>query len=203
MEVEYLSENQNVYKYKTNSYAVLNLYISPDETNEFRELYKKHVEKHNANMINDKYPNSGFDLLVPTRNEFLNLFETQFLNMSVKGEMFYYEKGNAGVSSAFYMYPRSSISKTPLMMANHTGVIDMGYRGYLIGAFRYLYNSSLCFSYDSGSKLKYKYVVEKHTRLVQICHPSLCPIFVKIIENPEELSSTERDTGGFGSTNLP
>lgn len=202
MEIEYLSENQNVYKFKNQSYAVLNLYISPDETDEFRELYKKHVEKHNSNMINDKFPNSGFDLLVPINFEFLNLFETRFLNMNVKGEMFFYEKGNAGVSSPFYMFPRSSISKTPLMMANHTGVIDMGYRGYLIGAFRYLYNSPICVNYESAHKTKYKYVVEKYTRLVQVCHPSLCPIFVKIIENPDELSTTERNTGGFGSTTL-
>jgi dUTP pyrophosphatase len=153
-------------------------------------------------MINDNYPNSGFDLLVPDNFEFLKLFETQFLNMNVKGEMFYYEKGNAGVSSAYYMYPRSSISKTPLMMANHTGVIDMGYRGYLIGAFRYLYNSTSCISYESAHKTKYKYRVEKYSRLLQICHPSLCPIFVKIIENHEELSTTERNTGGFGSTSI-
>jgi dUTPase len=132
--------------------------------------------------------------------EFINLFETNFINMRVKAEMFYYDKGGVGVSSAFYMFPRSSISKTPLMMANHTGIIDMGYRGDLLAAFRYLYNSPLCTTYEVATRVKTKYIVEKNTRLVQICHPSLCPIFVKIMENMEDLSSTQRNTGGFGST---
>ena len=33
------------------------------------------------------------------------------------------------------MYPRSSIYKTPLRLANNTGIIDSGYRGNLMGAF--------------------------------------------------------------------
>jgi dUTP pyrophosphatase len=70
------------------------------------------------------------------------------------------------------------------MLANHTGIIDSGYRGALIGAFR-----------NMGDE----YVVEKHTRLLQVCHPSLCPIYV-VLTNENELSSTERGEGGFGST---
>ena len=45
------------------------------------------------------------------------------------------------------------------------------------------------------------YTVEKHTRLFQICHPTLCPIFVVLV--PEsELNSSERGEGGFGSTGV-
>ena len=194
MDIEYLSEHSNLFNYRTNSYAVLNLYISPEEGEEFRELYEIHIKKHNEKMVNNRFPDSGFDLLIPKNVEFLNLHENKFINMNVKGEMFYYEKGNSGVSSAFYMYPRSSLSKTPLMMSNHTGIIDMGYRGDLIGAFRYLYNSPLCTSYEAGCKIKCKYIVTKGSRLVQICHPSLCPIFVKIINDQGLLSSTERNT---------
>ena len=70
------------------------------------------------------------------------------------------------------------------MLANHVGIIDSGYRGDLIGAFRCLDN---------------EYNVESNTRLLQICHPSLCPVYVVIV--PEnELSNTERGSGGFGST---
>jgi dUTP pyrophosphatase len=200
MDIEYLSEHNNLYNFKNHPYAVLNLYISPDEPEDFKRLYKTHVEKHNHKILNDNHPDSGFDLFVPTKHEFINLFETNFINMRVKAEMFYYDKGGVGVSSAFYMFPRSSISKTPLMMANHTGIIDMGYRGDLLAAFRYLYNSPLCTTYEVAARVKTKYIVEKNTRLVQICHPSLCPIFVKIMENMEDLSSTQRNTGGFGST---
>ena len=83
------------------------------------------------------------------------------------------------------MFPRSSISKTPLMLANHTGIIDAGYRGSLIGAFRNV----------SGEDFQ----VEKHTRLLQVCHPSLCPIIVELVDE-SELSTTARGEGGFGST---
>lgn len=200
MENEYLCQHHNLFNYKNNSYAVLNLYCCSEEGDKFRELYESHIKKHNEKMVNDKFPDSGFDLLVPTTVEFTNLYESVFINMKVKGEMFYYENGDSGVSSAFYMYPRSSISKLPLMMSNHCGVIDMGYRGDLTAAFRYLYHSPLCITYEFGSKVKTKFVVTKGSRLVQICHPSLCPIFVNLIYDPTQLSSTERNIGGFGST---
>jgi dUTPase len=78
------------------------------------------------------------------------------------------------------------------MLANHTGIIDSGYRGNLIGAFRALY-----FHKDDNNS----YIVEKHTRLLQICHPSLCPIYVVMV-NEDELTNTERGEGGFGSTGV-
>ena len=86
----------------------------------------------------------------------------------------------------FQIYPRSSISKTPLLLANHVGIIDSGYRGNLITAFRCLENS---------------YLAEKNTRLVQICLPSLGPFHVKIV-NEDDLSNTSRGAGGFGSTGV-
>jgi dUTPase len=73
------------------------------------------------------------------------------------------------------------------MLANHTGIIDSGYRGSLIGAFRCLHLSNQ------------NYIVDIYTRLVQICHPSLCPIYVVMV-NESDLSTTQRGIGGFGST---
>ena len=95
-------------------------------------------------------------------------------------------------SKPYFLMPRSSISKTPLMLANHTGIIDSGYRGNLIGAFRALY-----FHNDDDNS----YLVEKHTRLLQVCHASLCPIYVVLV-NEDQLSNTERGSGGFGSTGV-
>jgi dUTP pyrophosphatase len=104
--------------------------------------------------------------------------------------MYYCESNSISIkNTAFYIYPRSSISKTPLMLANNTGIIDSGYRGSLIGAFRWLRTNS-----DN-------YTVEQNTKLVQICHPSLCPIYVVLV-NEEDLTSTERGDGGFGSTGV-
>ena len=34
---------------------------------------------------------------------------------------------------SYYLYPRSSIIKTPLRMSNSVGIIDAGYRGNIIG----------------------------------------------------------------------
>jgi dUTPase len=76
------------------------------------------------------------------------------------------------------------------MVANHTGIIDSGYRGALIGAFRWL---------KSVTSKDTHYVVPQYTRLLQVCHPTLCPIFVVLVKE-DELSSTERSEGGFGST---
>jgi dUTP pyrophosphatase len=89
------------------------------------------------------------------------------------------------------MYPRSSFSKTPLILGNHVGIIDSGYRGNLIGAFKFLPND----------KYATNYTIEKEQRLLQICHPTLCPIYVILAEN-DDLQVTERGSGGFGSTGI-
>jgi dUTP pyrophosphatase len=161
------------------SFAVLKIAVNPNKP-ELVELYKSHIEKHNASIITDPFPNSGFDLFVPETTEVTT--DVKMISMDVKCEMLDKE----GYSAAYYMYPRSSLSKTPLMLANHVGIIDSGYRGFLIGAFR-------------GLNLAKPYAVEKNTRLLQICHPSLCPLHVIMVDE-SELSDTSRGAGGFGST---
>jgi len=89
------------------------------------------------------------------------------------------EKSNC----SYYLYPRSSISKTPLRMSNSTGIIDAGYRGNIIA------------KVDNNSNEEYK--IEKGTRLFQICAPSLEEIELEVVD---ELSDTSRGCGGFGST---
>jgi dUTPase len=60
----------------------------------------------------------------------------------------------------------------------------------LIGAFRHL----------SGS---YDYIVEKHSRLLQICHPNLYPMKVILVDNETDLNlNTLRGSSGFGSTGV-
>ena len=44
------------------------------------------------------------------------------------------------------------------------------------------------------------YNVEKNSRLVQICSPNLQPFLVSIVNNLTDLGTTERGSGGFGST---
>lgn len=83
---------------------------------------------------------------------------------------------------AFYMLPRSSISRTPLRLANSVGLIDAGYRGPLIAAV-------------DGA-----YTVSEHERLFQIVTPDLLPwgdiqVVAEIPGGP-----TLRGFCGFGST---
>ena len=89
-----------------------------------------------------------------------------------------------GTFRAFFMLPRSSISKTPLRLANSVGLIDAGYRGTLL---------AVVDSWDN-------YEVVEHTRLFQIAAPDLLP-FDEIWVVPEIPGGpTLRGAGGFGST---
>ncbi len=151
--------------------------------------YENRIVNHNNMFMTNPLHDSGFDVLVPTETGFQQPFVTQFIDMKIKTEMFYCEVDTDRISTcAFNVHPRSSISKTPLMLANHTGIIDSGYRGSLIGAFRMLPVA------NSG-----QYVVEKNARLLQICHPSLCPIYV-VYTSADDLSGSVRGEGGFGSS---
>ncbi len=84
----------------------------------------------------------------------------------------------------YYVYPRSSIYKTPLRLANCTGIIDAGYRGELMAVFD---NIS-----DEGYELK------PYTRLLQACAPDLMPFSVRTVD--KDFNMTTRGEGGLGST---
>jgi len=84
---------------------------------------------------------------------------------------------------SYYLYARSSISRTPLRMANSVGIIDAGYRGNIKVAIDNIRDQS--------------YSVEKGQRLFQICAPDLGPIDVELVD---ELSPSSRGSNGFGST---
>lgn len=184
---------KNPMKFFSQNVAILKLYVDSSNV-ELVDLYKKHCMQHNKHILTDLYPNSGFDIFTPDMVGFQEEFDVTMVNNSIKGEMLYYDMMNMSRPYApcpYIMYPRSSISKTPLTLANNAGIIDVGYRGWLIGAFR-------CLKIFTNDQL---YIVDKHTRLLQICHPSLCPIFIVMV-NESDLTYTNRDTGGFGSTGI-
>ena len=181
---------------------VLHIFVNPAYP-ELVEIYKKAVEAHKENLKRG-FPDSGFDLYVPQDEVFGALMKTKMIDFQIKTEMkceAVYSGGNGFFdrSKAFYLYPRSSLSKTPLMLSNHVGIVDSGYRGNLMGAFRCLYRagSAAVALEEEGSEV---YLVPKHTRLVQICMASLEPFTVELVEKEEDLSNTERGKGGFGST---
>jgi dUTP pyrophosphatase len=103
--------------------------------------------------------------------------------------------------TGFYLYPRSSISKTRMRLANSVGIIDAGYRGDLIAAVDTI---GLFGSTDIWHIWKETLSpVKKYDRYFQVCAPDLSPFLVHIVDTEEELSPpTTRGHGGFGSTGV-
>ena len=84
---------------------------------------------------------------------------------------------------AYYLIPRSSISKTPLRMANSIGLIDGGYRGEIMA--------------PCDNIKDFNYSIKEGERLFQLVASDSSPIHYEITDN---LSETSRGSGGFGST---
>lgn len=80
------------------------------------------------------------------------------------------------------VFPRSSICKTSLILSNSVGVIDSGYRGSIKFKFRYPEEGMV---YDIGDRIG---------QLIVLPYPNI------EFEEVEELSSTDRGLGGYGST---
>jgi dUTP pyrophosphatase len=94
----------------------------------------------------------------------------------------------------YYLYPRSSIIKTPMRLANSVGIIDYDYRGEITAVVDY-YRGNHTFTCDYHNREGF--IVEPGTRYFQLCSPSLAPIEFEIVD---ELSDTARGAGGFGSS---
>lgn len=175
-------------------YAILKIFIDEHETKpQLTELYTQYINTHNANMTHNKYYDSGFDVYVPYETYFntckiyegINIpDEKQFIDFKIKCEMMTQDN-----PSPFYLFPRSSISKKPIMLANSIGLIDCSYRGNIKGCFRY------CQTMSSTP-----YIIEQYEKIVQIVHPNAYRIFVVLVDSFDELTKTERNDGGFGST---
>ncbi len=114
-------------------------------------------------------------------------------------DMWYYVEYKTGLAVEIpdgyvgLMFPRSSISKSALMLANAVAVVDSGYRG------------EICFRFkvDAGLLQEEKFhtenaaVYKKGDRIGQLMilpYPTIEPEFV------DELSESERGQGGWGST---
>lgn len=158
----------------------LNIKINLDllEDEEIKLWYMNYKTKYDGD--------SGIDLVCP---EIISIkeFTCECLNFKISCEMINLSTNEL---TSYYLYPRSSISSTPLIMANHVGIIDSGYRGNIMAKVKNIPN-------DGITNLERNYTIERNTRLFQICAPDLGKIMVKVIDN---LSETSRDTNGFGST---
>jgi len=83
-----------------------------------------------------------------------------------------------------FLFPRSSVSKTNLVLANCVGVVDSGYRGPVKLRFKEL-NGPIGGRYKEGDRVG---------QLIIMPVPNFNCVEV------EELTETSRGEGGFGST---
>jgi dUTP pyrophosphatase len=140
-----------------------------------KELYLNHSTYHEGD--------SGLDLfivedgVIPARS---NCLVDLGISCQLKSE----SGGNARYFS-YNVYARSSISKTPLILANGVGLADAGYLGNLKAAF---YNTS-----DSD------YVIKKGERYVQLARADLGEISFELVDSFGDRTSS-RGTNGLGST---
>jgi dUTP pyrophosphatase len=184
---QYEQQQQNYIKLlmKYDNLMILKIFLSNDDET-FSNIYEEAINKHNHSIMNDEYPDSGFDLFSP--NEIVCKNDLIKLDLNIRCSARMLTSNWKDYNTGYYLYPRSSIMKTPLRLSNSVGIIDSGYRNNIIAFF------------DNNESL---YEIKKYSRLVQICNPILSPIFVIKVNDENELSNpTTRGFGGFGSTDF-
>jgi len=168
------------------SYCVLHLMIVGEDA--LSNIYKAHLLKMNSSSyLKNQHKDSGFDIYIPP-NEVEGSYDfkknsMQLIDLKIRCAAYRVYEDNTTKPQPFYVYARSSISKTPFRLANNVGIIDSGYRGNLKAAL------------DNATSVKAELL--PYTRLLQICMPDLLPFKVVIVNS---LDDTTRGDGGFGST---
>jgi dUTP pyrophosphatase len=159
---------------------LLRLFIAPTSL-EFDAMYRAAADAYNRTPYAER--NSGFDL-------FSNFYEAR---IQESGARFVPQGCRAlavtldGNPRAYWLAPRSSISKTQWRLANSMGLIDATYRGVITAAL------------DSRSPVT---MLNEHhmTRLCQLATPDLLPWIEIIVVSELPGPATLRSEGGFGST---
>lgn len=120
---------------------------------------------------------AGFDLYCTSRE--VNWEKRQLVCRT--GLAFEIPEGYVGL-----LFPRSSVSNKPLMMANSVGVVDSCYRGEVTAKFNITDTRQSAFShYQEGDRI---------AQMIIIPYPEI------EFEEADSLSESDRGTGGYGST---
>jgi dUTPase len=191
---------------------VLKLFVDSDDEN-LKNTYLNAAHNHNNKIIqNQQHIDAGFDLYAPgNEGEELDNYGNHLrffgpgregkspinkLDMKVSCSAQIFTDSGKCFNTGYYMYPRSSLSKTRLRLANSVGIIDAGYRGHLTGMFD-------VFNIDTNVQMvsDADFWGKKFDRYLQVCAPGLVPILVEVVDRKEDLGDeTVRGGGGFGST---
>lgn len=124
---------------------------------------------------------SGIDLFFPDELT-IRVGETKLVNLKIKSQMYDSEENYKPIS--YDLRARSSIYKTPLRIANGSGLIDAGYTGNIMVALDNIKD--------------FDYTIKRGQSLVQLVAGDLKPILTKKVS---QLQETTRGEQGFGSTN--
>lgn len=156
----------------------MDLYLAP-LTEEARALYEAAAAAYMAKPYGER--DAGLDAFVT---------EAAQIEAGASGRLMLGTRAGAwdadrGLFRAFWLLPRSSISKTPLRMANSVGLIDAGYRGQLMGAVDAHGDGHACAVGD---------------RYFQITAADLLPWRTIQVVSEIPGGPTLRGEGGFGST---
>ena len=180
-------------------FPIFHMFVDTNDE-ELLNKYSEKINKHNEMINTNPDPDSGFDLFIP--KEFSGEYHAYTrikVDYNIIGVM---QHSPSKKFLPYYIYPRSSISKTPLQLCNNVGIIDCGYRGHLMS---YFANHNTGLAKVSNSLVNYNtepYVVEPYSRLTQVCHCKLTPFYVSLHDNKDFFNETLRSDGGFGSTGL-
>lgn len=144
---------------------------------EVKELYSNHSTYHEGD--------SGLDLFV-IADETILAGETKLVDLGISCQLEEFcITQNKYKYYSYNMYARSSISKTPLRLANGVGLCDAGYLGPLKAAL-----------HNTGAS---DYTLKKGERYVQLARYDLGEISFDLVDN---LRESTRGQMGFGSTGL-
>jgi dUTPase len=101
-----------------------------------------------------------------------------------------------------YVFPRSSISKYNLILCNSIGLIDNEYRGTIKLRFKYTpqpldfkicENNKICININKNK------IYKKGDKIGQLVFSKAINPLIEVVDSFE---STNRDSGGFGSTGI-
>ena len=124
------------------------------------------------------------------------------LKLAVQKDRVFSAFGYTDFDHDILAFPRSSISKYNLVLANCIGLIDADYRGEVLLRFKYIFQPEDYIILDN------QIIGNVNPTKIYSIGDKICQLKVTKVENVEfilvdELDATDRGDGGFGSTDVP
>jgi dUTPase len=146
-------------------------------------------------IVGDQYENGAYK-----RIDYIQ-YKTN-LKLAVQKERVFGTFGYTDFDYDILAFPRSSVSKYNLVLANCIGLIDADYRGEVLLRFKYIWQ-------PEEYRIRTDNLLEGYVNFNKLYNKGdkVCQLKVTKIENVEfilvdELDSTNRGDGGFGSTDV-